>query len=219
MQEPSSITARPHAAHILRRYIFSADHKVIGVQYFFLSLAAVLIGSVLSLLMRVGLVWRQAAIHFLGQMKAEDYLAFLTMHGTLMVFFVLSTVPQSGFGTYFLPLQLGASEMAFPWLNMAGFWTTLVSFLVLLAAFFVPGGASLAGWTQYPPLSALAAAGPGQGPGTDLWLGSIGLFFLGSVMSAIYFGTTTLKQRQPALALLAMPLPFSPSLLAAILSL
>src|SRR5258708_11025948 len=219
MQEPSSITARPHAAHILRRYIFSADHKVIGVQYFFLSLAAVLIGSVLSLLMRVGLVWRQAAIHFLGQMKAEDYLAFLTMHGTLMVFFVLSTVPQSGFGTYFLPLQLGASEMAFPWLNMAGFWTTLVSFLVLLAAFFVPGGASLAGWTQYPPLSALAAAGPGQGPGTDLWLVSICLFCLGSVIIAINFVTTTLEQRAPGMDFMRMPLTCWAWFMTAILSL
>ncbi len=219
MQEPSSITARPHAAHILRRYIFSADHKVIGVQYFFLSLAAVLIGSVLSLLMRVHLVWPQAAIPFLGQIKPEDYLAFLTMHGTLMVFFVLSTVPQSGFGTYFLPLQLGASEMAFPWLNMAGFWTTLVSFLVLLAAFFVPGGASLAGWTQYPPLSALAAAGPGQGPGTDMWLVSIGLFCLGSVMSAINFVTTTLKQRAPGMDFMRMPLTCWAWFMTAILSL
>jgi cytochrome c oxidase subunit 1 len=128
------------------------------------------------------------------------------MHGTLMVFFVLSTVPQSGFGTFFLPLQLGASNMAFPRLNATGFWTALLSFLVLMAAFFVPGGASGAGWTQYPPLSALASAGPGQGMGTDLWLVSIGLFCLSSVMSAIGFVATTLRHRAPGMTWMRMPL-------------
>jgi cytochrome c oxidase subunit I len=123
-----------------------------------------------------------------------------------MVFFVLSTVPQNGFGTFFLPLQLGASEMAFPRLSLAGFWTTFAGFVVLLAAFFVPGGASLAGWTQYAPLSALSAAGPGQGLGTDLWLVSIGLFCLGSVMSAINFITTTLRDRAPGMGFMRMPL-------------
>ena len=155
--------------------LFTTDHKVIGRGYFFLSLAAVLVGAWLSLLMRIHLVWPHAAIPFLGEIKPENYLAQLTMHGTLMVFFVLSTVPQAGFGTFFLPLQLGASNMAFPRLTTSGFWTALVSFFVLMAAFFVPGGASGAGWTQYPPLSALASAGPGQGLGTDLWLISIGL--------------------------------------------
>src|SRR5215469_12619900 len=89
----------------LRRYLFSTDHKVIGRQYFFLSLAAVLAGAWLSLLMRIHLVWPHVAIPFLGEIKPENYLAQLTMHGTLMVFFVLSTVPQAGFGTFFLPLQ------------------------------------------------------------------------------------------------------------------
>jgi len=143
------------------RHIFSTDHKVIGRAYFFLSLAAVLVGAWLSLLMRIHLVWPKATLPLLGEIKPENYLAQLTMHGTLMVFFVLSTVPQSGFGTFFLPLQLGASNMAFPRLTAAGFWTALLSFLVLMAAFVVPGGASGAGWTQYPPLSALASTGPG----------------------------------------------------------
>jgi cytochrome c oxidase subunit 1 len=90
---------------------------------------------------------------------------------------------------------------------MAGFWATLLSFLVLVSAFFVPGGASLAGWTQYPPLSALAAAGPGQGMGTDLWLVSIGLFCLGSLMAAVNFVTTTIRKRAPGMVLMRMPLP------------
>jgi len=188
------------------RYLFSTDHKVIGRQYFFLSLAAVLVGAWLSLLMRIHLVWPHAAIPFLGEIKPENYLAQLTMHGTLMVFFVLSTVPQAGFGTFFLPLQLGARNMAFPRLTAAGFWTALTSFLVLMAAFFVPGGASGAGWTQYPPLSALASAGPGQGLGTDLWLVSVGLFCLSSLMSAVGFVATTVRHRTPGMTWMRMPL-------------
>src|SRR5882757_3915962 len=132
----------PKPSGFLRRYLFSTDHKTIGVQYIFLSLAAVLIGGLLSLLMRIHIVWPQAAIPFLGVIRPEHYLGYLTMHGTLMVFFVLSTAPQSGFGNYFLPLQLGASEMAFPRLSMAGFWLTALSLLTLLAAFLAPGGAS-----------------------------------------------------------------------------
>jgi cytochrome c oxidase subunit 1 len=204
---------------MLRTYIFSTDHKIIGIQYFFLSLAAVLVGTALSLLMRIHLVWPHTRIPLFGEIKPEDYLGLLTMHGTLMVFFVLSTVPQSGFGTYLLPLQLGASEMAFPRLNMAGFWAALLSFFVLIAAFFVPGGASIAGWTQYAPLSAIRAAGPGQGTGTDLWLVSIGLFCLSSVMSAINFVTTTVKQRTRGMSWMRMPLPCWSWFVTAILSL
>lgn len=187
-------------------YLFSTDHKIIGRQYFFLSLAAVLAGAWLSLLMRVHLIWPKLTIPFLGEIKPENYLAYLTIHGTLMVFFVLSLVPQSGFGTYFLPLQLGASRMAFPRLTAVGFWTALISFLVLIASFFVHGGPAGAGWTEYAPLSAIAAAGPGQGLGTDLWLISIGLFCLSSLMSAISFLVTTIRFRAPGMTWLRMPL-------------
>jgi cytochrome c oxidase subunit 1 len=190
----------------MMRQLFSTDHKVIGKQYFFLSLAAVLAGAWLSLLMRIHLVWPKLAIPFFGEIKPENYLAYLTMHGTLMVFFVLSLVPQSGFGTYFLPLQLGASRIAFPQLSALGFWTAFVSFCILISAFFVPGGPSGAGWTQYAPLSALASAGPGQGLGTDLWLISIGLFCLSSLMSAVSLLATTLKYRAPGMTWMRMPL-------------
>jgi cytochrome c oxidase subunit I len=215
----SPIAAQPVTENFLRRYLFTTDHKVIGLQYFFLSFAAVLIGTLLSLLMRIHLVWPNLAIPVLGQIKPENYLQYLTMHGTLMVFFVLSTVPQNGFGNYLLPLQLGASEMAFPRLNMLGFWITLVAFLVLIAAFFVPGGAPLAGWTQYAPLSAVPSAGPGQGLGTDLWLASIGLFCVASVLSAINFITTTIKLRAGGMSWLRMPLTCWTWFVAAILSL
>ena len=91
-------------------------------------------------------------------MTPELYLSLMTMHGTIMVFFVLTTAPQSGFGNYFLPIQIGAEDMAFPVLNMLSFWTTFLALIVMVAAFFVPGGAPLAGWTAYPPLSAVGAA-------------------------------------------------------------
>ncbi|HLJ25781.1 MAG TPA: cbb3-type cytochrome c oxidase subunit I [Candidatus Angelobacter sp.] len=218
MEQRSPITAEIKAHGFVRR-VFTTDHKIVGLQYFFLSLAAVLVGTLLSLLMRIHLVWPSAVIPFLGQIQPENYLQYVTMHGTLMVFFVLSTVPQNGFGNYFLPLQLGASEMAFPRLNMLGFWTTLVAFLVLIAAFFVPGGASLAGWTQYAPLSAIPSAGPGQGAGTDLWLISIGLFCVASVLSAINFITTTIKLRSTGMSWMRMPLTCWTWFVTAILSL
>jgi cytochrome c oxidase subunit 1 len=206
MQRPTPIAIVASPQSFLRRYLFSTDHKVIGRAYFFLSLAAVLLGAWLSLLMRIHLVWPKATLPFLGEIKPENYLAQLTMHGTLMIFFVLSTVPQAGFGTFFLPLQLGASNIAFPRLTAAGFWTALLSFFILIAAFFVPGGAAGAGWTQYPPLSALASAGPGQGSGTDLWLVSIGLFCLSSLMSAVGFVATTVRHRASGMTWLRMPL-------------
>ena len=200
---PASVSISKSAASPsrLRRHLFTTDHKTIGIQYFFLSLAAVLIGAVLSALMRLHLVWPK-----LVPMKPETYLSLLTIHGTLMVFFVVSTVPQNGFGSYFLPLQLGAREMMFPRLNAAGFWITLIALLVLVAGFHVPGGPSIAGWTQYAPLSALAAAGPGQAIGTDLWLISIGLFSLGSILSAVNFVATPVRRRATGMTLLRMPL-------------
>src|SRR6202012_5256414 len=110
------------------------------------------------------------------QIPPEGYLALVTMHGTLMVFFVLTTAPVNGFASLVLPSQIGAQRMAFPLLNTIAFWFTALSLAVLLGAFFVPGGAPISGWTNYPPLSAIAAAGPGQGAGMDCWLVSICLF-------------------------------------------
>jgi cytochrome c oxidase subunit 1 len=219
VEESPSITATVRPRRLLYHFVFSTDHKVVGLRYFFLSLAAALTGTLLSLLMRIHLIWPNLALPFFGTIKPENYLAYLTMHGTLMVFFVLSLVPQSGFGNYFLPLQLGVSEMSFPKLNAAGFWISLLSFLILIAAFFVPGGAPGAGWTQYPPLSAIAASGPGQALGTDLWLVSIGLFCLASVTGSINFITTTLKLRAPGMGLMRMPLTCWTWFVTAILSL
>ncbi len=197
-----------HAAPqgFIRKWVFSLDHKVIGLQYYFLALAAVFVGMFLSLLMRIHLIWPTATLPFLGEIKPETYLSLLTMHGTIMVFFVLTTAPQGGFGNYFLPIQIGAPDMAFPVLNMLSFWTTFLGFIVLLAAFVVTGGAPLHGWTGYAPLSALQSAGPGEGLGADLWITSIAIFCIGALMGALNFITTTLDMRAKGMTMMRMPL-------------
>jgi cytochrome c oxidase subunit 1 len=144
----------------------------------------------------------------------------LTMHGTIMVFFVLTTAPQGGFGNYFLPIQIGAADMAFPVLNMMSFWITFLALLVLLSAFFADSLAPLlgmtaannvigpiGGWTGYAPLSALGeSAGPGQGLGVILWVTSIALFCIASLLGALNFITTMLNMRTRGMSLMRLPL-------------
>jgi len=205
MATPATIHA--HAPQgFIRKYIFSLDHKVIGIQYYFLALTAVFVGMFLSLLMRIHMIWPTAVLPLVGEIKPETYLSLMTMHGTIMVFFVLTTAPQGGFGNYILPIQIGAPDMAFPVLNMLSFWTTFIAYLVMLAAFFVVGGAPLHGWTGYPPLSALQSAGPGEGLGADLWITSIAIFCLASLMGALNFITTTLDLRAKGMTMMRMPL-------------
>jgi cytochrome c oxidase subunit 1 len=222
----------------IRRYIFSLDHKVIGIQYILLALTAVVVGLVMSLLMRMNLSWPGTNWPIMGTlfptgapggvMTPEFYLSLVTMHGTIMVFFVLTTAPQGGFGNYFLPIQIGADDMAFPVLNMMSFWVTFVGFIVLLFAIFAEGnltvgswvsklGESFAagsgtvgpigGWTGYAPLSALGKiAGPGQGAGVNLWIISIAIFCVGSLLGALNFITTLLNMRTRGMTLMRMPL-------------
>src|SRR5213593_3956837 len=200
----------------IRKYIFSLDHKVIGIQYILLALSAVIVGMIMSVLMRMNLSWPGTHWPIMGTlfptgapggvMSGEFYLSMVTMHGTMMVFFVLTTAPQGGFGNYFLPIQIGARDMAFPRINMMSFWVTFLAFLALVAAFFVEGGAPLGGWTAYPPLSAVPSAGPGQGTGMNLWILSIALFCVGSLLGALNFLATTLGMRTEGMRLTRMPL-------------
>ena len=216
--------AQAEAVHVhhaptgwIRKYIFSFDHKVIGKQYYFLALFSVFVGLFLSILMRWHLVWPDSHIpglHWLSatgapndQMTPEYYLSLMTMHATLMVFFVLTTAPQSGFGNYFLPIQIGAEDMAFPTLNMLSFWTTFVALMVLISSFFVADGPPLSGWTAYAPLSAIgSASGPGEALGQDLWIISIALFCVGSLLGALNFIATLLELRTRGMKLMRLPL-------------
>jgi cytochrome c oxidase subunit 1 len=203
----------------IRKYIFSLDHKVIGIQYWFLALFSVLIGMGLSVLMRLQLAWPNKQFGFLktifpnaapnGSISPELYLSLLTMHGTLMVFFVLTTAPQGGFGNFILPIQIGAADMAFPRLNMLSFWVTFLGLCVLLSAFFAETGVigPIGGWTGYAPLSAVGEiAGPGQGLGVILWVISIALFCIASLLGALNFITTMLNMRTKGMSLMRLPL-------------
>ena len=202
----SSETSPVNPVRFVARRIFSTHHRVIALQYAALALLAVAAGTILSLLMRLHLAWPTLPLPIWGQIKPEDYLALVTMHGTIMVFFVLTIAPVSVWSNLVLPEQIGARQMSFPWLNALGFWITALSFAVLLAAFFVPHGAPIGGWTAYPPLSALRAAGPGQGAGMDCWLASIALFCLGSTCGAINTLVTITRERCKDMTLFRMPL-------------
>src|SRR5205807_1452249 len=219
MSDASAPVAYQHAAPIgfLRKYVFSLDHKMIGKQYYGLALVSVFLGMILSWLMRFHLVWTNAAIPGLqlltkngapgGVMTPEYYLSLLTMHGTLMVFFVLTNAPFAGFGNYFPPIQIGAEDMAFPRFNMMSFWVTFVAFLVLIASFFIPDGPPISGWTAYAPLSAVGKdAGPGLAWGQNLWAISIAIFCIGQLLGSLNFITTTLDLRTKGMTLMRMPL-------------
>src|SRR3990172_1781520 len=167
-------------AGFVRRYLFSTDHKVIGIQYILTGLGMAVVGSLLAVLIRLQLGWPTHQWTLLDQLlpggivsgviTPEFYLALVTMHGTIMVFFFISYVLVSGFGNYLIPLQLGPRDMAYPFLNMLSYWVALLSALGMLASFFFTGGAAAAGWTSYPPLSAVASAVPGSAWGQTYWI-------------------------------------------------
>jgi len=190
----------------MTRRLFTTNPRALALLYLLLALIAVVTGTLLSLLIRIHRTWPGLAIPPHGVIRPEDYLALVTMHGTLMIFFVLTVVPQFAFPNLVLPAQIGSDRMAFPRLNAAAFWITAASLLILLAAFFVPEGAPISGWTSYPPLSALAAAGPGQATGMDLWLIAITLFCLASVLASISFLATIFTRRAPGLTFARLPL-------------
>src|SRR3954452_18778570 len=219
MHDMSAQAVQHHAppTSFIGKHIFSLDHKVIGKQYYALALVAVVIGMVLSWLMRIHLAWPSAKIpllHYLSAngaagnvMTPEYYLQLMTMHGTIMVFFVLTTAPFAAFGNYFLPIQVGAEDMPFPHFNMMSFWVTFMAFLVLMASFFVGDGPTLGGWTQYAPLSAVGqVGGPGEGSGVVLWALSIAIFCVGQLLGSLNFITTTLDMRTRGMSLWRLPL-------------
>jgi cytochrome c oxidase subunit I len=219
MHDVSAHAAQHHAPPqgFIRKHVFSLDHKVIGKQYYALALVAVFVGMVLSWIMRLHLGWTNLAIpglHLLSKtgapgdlMTPEYYLQLMTMHGTIMVFFVLTTAPFAAFGNFFLPIQVGAEDMPFPRFNMMSFWVTFTAFLVLISSFFVGDGPTLGGWTQYAPLNAVGpVGGPGQGMGVVLWAASIAIFCIGQLLGSLNFITTTLDLRVKGMSLMRLPL-------------
>jgi cytochrome c oxidase subunit 1 len=186
--------------------LLTTDHRILGVRYLALSLLAVVLGTLMSLTMRLHLVYPALTLPFFGVIQPEDYLRMVTLHGTIMLFFVLTLAPQAGFASLILPVQIGAKRMAFPALNALAFWLFVLALGVLCSSAFVPGGSAISGWTAYPPLSAVASAGPGQAAGMDLWLASIGLFAVASILSAIDILATIVACRCPGMTWERLPL-------------
>ena len=182
-------------------YIWSQDHKVIAIQYSITAIFVGLVALVLSGLMRLQL-------GFPGTFDFIDpgaYLQFVTMHGMIMVIYLLTALLLGGFGNYLIPLMIGARDMVFPYLNMLSFWTYLLSVIVLLASFFVPGGPTGAGWTLYPPQAILPGT-PGYDWGIILMLSSLAIFIVAFTMGGLNYVTTVLQARTHGMTLMRMPL-------------
>ncbi len=195
--------ADAHESHgFWSRYIFSQDHKVIAIQYTIVALLVGLFGLVLSWLLRVQLGF-PGSFHFLNP---GSYYQILTQHGMIMIIYLLTAILLGGFGNYLIPLMIGARDMAFPFLNMLSFWVYLLSVIVLIAAFLVPGGPTGAGWTLYPPLSALPNAAPGSGWGIKLMLLSLVIFIAAATMGGLNYVTTVLQCRTKGMTLMRLPL-------------
>ena len=200
----------------VRKYIFSTDHKVIGVQYIITAMFMAIVGGLLSMLMRLQLAWPSQPLPTISQlfptgmaggvMEPGFYMSLVTMHGTIMVFFLFTAVLTGGFGNFLIPLQIGARDMAFPFLNALSYWTFLVSCVVILGALFVAGGPPLGGWTAYPPLSALPEGGAGQADGMTLWIIAIALFAISGLMGGLNYVTTLLTMRTKGMSMMRLPL-------------
>ncbi len=208
----------------IRKYIFSTDHKTIGIQFLFIALFMVLIGGFLAMMIRWQLAFPGKPVPVIGQwfpdnmlvggvMLPEFYNILFTMHGTLMIFFVVIPVLVGTFGNYLIPLQIGAKDMAFPFLNMLSYWLIPPAAVIMLAGFFTQTGPASTGWTAYVPLSAIEPIGQ------NLWLISLFLVGSSSIMGAVNYITTILNCRAPGMTLFRMPLPVWALFITAIMAL
>jgi len=191
----------PHAHGWLTRYVFCQDAKVIGVQYTLTAMAIGLVALVLSWLMRLQLGF-PGTFDFIDP---QAYYQFITMHGMIMVVYLLTALFLGGFGNFLIPLMIGARDMVFPWINMLSYWIYLLAVLVLVASFFAPGGPTGAGWTLYPPQAILSGT-PGRDWGIVLMLSSLCLFIIGFTMGGLNYVVTVLQARTRGMTLMRMPL-------------
>ena len=209
--------AHHHKETFITKYIFSQDHKMIAKQYLFTGVFFMgIIGILMSALMRMQIAWPEEPNIFFdfllgkwapeGVMDADIYLALVTMHGTIMVFFVLTAGLSGTFSNLLIPLQLGARDMASGFLNMIAYWLFFLSTVLMVASIFVEAGPAAAGWTIYPPLSALEMAQPGSGLGMTLWLVSMAFFIASSLLGSLNYIVTVLNLRTKGMSLTRMPL-------------
>lgn len=189
-----------HPNSFITKYVWSQDHKVIAVQYSLIAISVGIIALVLSWYMRMQLGFPDKAI--IGE---ETYYQFVTMHGMIMVIYLLTALFLGGFGNYLIPLMCGSRDMVFPFVNMLSVWVYLLSVIILLASFFAPGGPTGAGWTLYPPQAILPGT-PGSGAGIVLMLVSLAVFIVAFTMGGLNYVTTVLQARTRGMTLMRMPL-------------
>ncbi|EDM44273.1 cytochrome c oxidase, subunit I [unidentified eubacterium SCB49] len=205
-----------HKVTFITKYIFSQDHKMISKQYLITGLFMGFIGIAMSILFRMQLAWPEepfAIFEILlgkwaegGVMDPNVYLALVTIHGTIMVFFVLTAGLSGTFSNLLIPLQIGARDMASGFLNMVSYWLFFLSSVIMVMSLFVEAGPAAAGWTIYPPLSALPQAIPGSGAGMTLWLVSIAIFIASSLLGSLNYIVTVLNLRTKGMSMTRLPL-------------
>ncbi len=225
-------TVREHHEHhelsFLRKYIFSTDHKVIGIQFMFTGLFFFLIGGLMAMAIRWQLAWPWTKMPVIGgilfpntgeAITPEFYTMLFTMHGTIMIFFVIIPLLTGAFGNFLIPLMIGAPDMAFPRLNMFGYWAMIPAGICIVLSYANPGGGPAAGWTAYPPLSTIETAAPGSLSAQTYWLLALTWIGVSSMMGAINYVTTIVKMRAPGMTMMRMPLVVWALFIAALLQL
>lgn len=207
--------AHHHKESFITKYIFSQDHKMIGKQFLLTAVVMGVVGVFLSVLFRIQLGWPGPNLLnevFLGEwgedgiMNSNMYLGLVTIHGTIMVFFVLTGGLSGTFSNLLIPLQLGARDMASGFLNMLSYWFFCISSVIMLVSLFVESGPAMAGWTVYPPISVLEESVPGSGLGMTLWLVSMAIFIASSLLGSLNYIVTILNLRTKGMKMTRMPL-------------
>src|SRR6186997_533501 len=205
-----------HKQSFVSKYIFSQDHKTIAKQFLITGITWAVIGALFSVLFRLQLGYPDESFPILesvfgkwapgGKISPNFYYALITMHGTILVFFVLTAGLSGTFANLLIPLQIGARDMASPFLNMLSYWFFFSASVVMMTSLFVQTGPASGGWTVYPPLSALGDASEGSKIGMDLWLASMALFIISSLLGGLNYISTILNMRTKGMSMTRMPL-------------
>ena len=221
--------AHHHHETFITKYVFSQDHKMIAKQFLITGMIWAIIGGLMSVLFRLQLGYPDLQLPWLedifghwakdGKITPEFYYALGTMHGTILIFFVLTAGLTGTFANFLIPFQVGARDMASPFLNMLSYWFFVVASVILMSSLFVQTGPAAGGWTVYPPLSALGDASQGSKIGMDLWLVSLALFVVSSLLGGLNYISTILNMRTKGMTMTRMPLTVWALLFTAILGL
>ena len=225
-EHADQVPAGSSVGKFISTYVFSRDHKIIGLQFLFSTLLWFLVGGLLALGIRWQLAWPWSRMPVIGpmlfsgeggQISPEFYTTLFTMHATVMIFFVIIPILAGAFGNYLIPLMIGADDMAFPTLNMLSYWFMWPAFICIGMSFFWPPYGAGGGWTSYPPLSAVVEAAPGSQSAQTLWLMGITFVGVSSMMGSVNYMTTIIQMRAPGMTMFRLPLTIWAMFITAIL--